>query len=534
MIASPRRPLQINHYAQIRAWLALHGLLMISVISLFLHSPSAQAMITAIDIKSTSSYGQFQAGEFLRIEGEVTGELSPEENIPGIKQAAKNANGQVVYKSPFVIIMPKESGKGNGSLLIDVPNRGRPITHFLYNSGRENFLPLDLEPRSGFLQHQGFTVAMVQWELGQGIQLPSFKSPAGELRYAEGVGLAVIRDFAMFLRIGMHRPGRVNPLMGRVEQVLGVGYSQTARLLKTLLMEGFNSNGGRRVFDGMHIHAGASGIADVMATGKGPASSTFFTPRFTHPEHRGVTEEPLTYQDIVARELARDPSPLGSPQLLVTNGTTDYYNIRASLARTGAKGIQDLPLPANVRIYDIAGASHGRATEKTCEQLPGQLDFFPVMRSTLLHLHRWVKSDAKPPETRLMPLEPLPAEPTLLQAPAHLRGAIVQVPKRDADGNSLGGVRLPELEVPLGTHGAQNLPLSDRACNLNAAYIPFARSPADRKPDDQRASLQERYKDFNDYLSKLSTAAEALVRQGFLLKEDAETIVREAQRPSSK
>ena len=493
--------------------------------------PKAQAMISSIEIKSSTPYGIFKAGEFIRIEGVITGALSPTERIPGIDKAPVNAAGQIAYKSPFVIIMPKDASKANGSLLIDVPNRGRPISHFLYNSGRENFQPLELNARSGFLQHQGFTVAMVQWELGQGIELPSFKNAEGEVRYVEGVGLAVIRDFASFLRTGLRRQGLMNPLAGTTERVLAVGYSQTARVLKTMLVEGFNTIGGRRVFDGMHIHAAASGVADILATGKGPASSTFFTPRFTHPEHRGVTEEPLSYQDIVSRDKLRKGNPLGSPRLLVTNATTDYLSIRASLARTGAKGVVDLPIPDNVRIYDIAGASHGRASEKTCEQLPGQLDFFPVMRSTLLHLHQWVSDNTKPPESRLMPLEALPGEPTLLQAPAHLPGAIVQAPKRDADGNSLGGVRLPELEVPLGTHGAQNLPLSDRACNLNAAYIPFARNPGERKAGDTRVALSERYKSAEDYLAKLKAAADKLVTQGFLLKEDADLIFKQAPRP---
>jgi hypothetical protein len=40
--------------------------------------------------------------------------------------------------------------------------------------------------------------------------------------------------------------------------------------------------------------------------------------------------------------------------MLLINSTTDYYSLRASLGRTGASGTADQPLPANVRMYDIA------------------------------------------------------------------------------------------------------------------------------------------------------------------------------------
>jgi Alpha/beta hydrolase domain len=516
-------------------------------------STMVQANIVEIKVNKTSPYGYFKAGNFVRIDGEFKAELAGSEPIPGLSKAAKNARGRVEYVAPFVLIMPAHDAQGNGALLIDVPNRGRPISHFLYNSGRDNFLPLELDARTGFLQDQGFTVASVQWELGQGIKLPSFVDEAGVTRFVEGVGLAAIRDFADLLR-GLRSvpinpgslpgsealmPAELAPMAGRIDRVLAVGYSQTARLLKTLLVEGFNHVGTRRVFDGLHLHASASGLADVLVTGKGPASSTFFTPRFTHPEHRGVTEEPLSYQDIVKKielkdgaslDASRAKSALKGPLLVVTNATSDYYNIRASLSRTGANGLKDLPIPGNVRIYDIAGASHGRAVEKTCEQLPGRLDFFPALRASLLHLDRWVAKGKLPPANRLMPLEPQPREVTLLQAPLHLPGAVVQVPLRDADGNSLGGVRLPDLVVPLGTHGAQNLPLSDRACNLNAAYIPFATDSSVRAPNDSRQSLAERYASPADYVKKVRTAGEKLIREGFLLKEDLPAIVEAAKK----
>ena len=128
-----------------------------------------------------------------------------------------------------------------------------------------------------------------------------------------------------------------------------------------------------------------------------------------------------------------------------------------------------------------------------------------------------------------MPLEPRPDEASLLQAPKHLPNAIVQAPRRDADGNALGGVRLPDMEAPLGTHGAQNLPLTDRACNLNAAYIAFAKTKSDRAAGDTRTPLAERYANREDYVERIRAAAQKLVAARFMIESDAEAAVRAAQ-----
>jgi len=488
----------------------------------------ATAGITRFDVASSAPYGTFRTGDFVRVEGTVTGELSPGEPIPGLDRAPRNARGLVEYKAPFVLILPKEKRGGNGALLVDVPNRGRPIAHFLYNSPREPYVPIGtFERGTGFLQDYGFTLAMLQWELGQGIALPVFTDAGGKKLNVEGAGVAAIRDFADFLRnAAADENGTPNPLAGRIDRTLVMGYSQTARVLKSFLIEGLNEAKGRRVFDGMHVNASASGLANIFATGAGPESGTFFTPRFTNTEFRGVTEEPLTYADIVARVTARGQVP---PRMLVTNMTTDYYSIRASLARTGASGTAEAPIPSMVRIYDVAGASHGRTTATTCQLPPGRLDFFPMMRATLLNLDHWVREEIEPPPSTLMPLEPRPNEPSLLQAPKHLPKAIVQAPRRDADGNALGGVRLPDMEAPLGTHGAQNLPLTDRACNLNAAYIAFAKTKADRAASDTRAPLAERYANREDYVERIRAAARKAVAARFMIEPDAEAAVRAAQ-----
>ncbi len=108
------------------------------------------------------------------------------------------------------------------------------------------------------------------------------------------------------------------------------------------------------------------------------------------------------------------------------------------MGRTGPKGTADQPLPANVRMYDIAGGAHATvAKAPSCKLAPGRLDWVLVSRATLLRLDQWVAANTEPPPTRLMPLQPANNDPTVLRAPKNLPDAVIQVPKRDADGNPL-------------------------------------------------------------------------------------------------
>ena len=109
------------------------------------------------------------------------------------------------------------------------------------------------------------------------------------------------------------------------------------------------------------------------------------------------------------------------------------------------------------------------------------------------------------------------------------------VPAVDADGNDRAGIRLPDIEVPLGTYAGWNL----RAAAWGAegmltrwmgSYWPFAQTKADReRAGDPRPSIEERYPTKAEYLARVRVAGRNLERQGFLLKEDADAILRRAE-----
>jgi hypothetical protein len=110
----------------------------------------------------------------------------------------------------------------------------------------------------------------------------------------------------------------------------------------------------------------------------------------------------------------------------------------------------------------------------------------------------------------------------------------VLVPAVDVDGNDRGGIRVPELSVPLATHFGWNY----RDASVGApghlageigSYIPFARTRAQREQlGDPRLSIEERYSSKDDYVAKITAAANALVAQRYLMARDVADVVKRA------
>jgi hypothetical protein len=105
------------------------------------------------------------------------------------------------------------------------------------------------------------------------------------------------------------------------------------------------------------------------------------------------------------------------------------------------------------------------------------------------------------------------------------------VPQADTDGNDLGGVRLPELQVPLATYTGWNLRdpsigAPEQRLSFLGSFIPLARTAEERKKSgDPRPSIAERYASQEEYMSKFEKAAQKLIEQRFLLQEDLPAIL---------
>jgi len=112
-------------------------------------------------------------------------------------------------------------------------------------------------------------------------------------------------------------------------------------------------------------------------------------------------------------------------------------------------------------------------------------------------------------------------EPPALGAPYP-----VLVPQVNADGNDVGGIPLPEVAAPLGTHTGWNvtepaLPSLRYLAGLVGAFVPFALTREARLASgDDRPAIAERYATKEAYLGQVERAARALVQQRLLLAGD--------------
>lgn len=392
--------------------------------------------------------------------------------------------------------------------------------------------------------------------------LYDFHYPASNPR-VYGVGLAATRDLLSFLRYEKSDArGNANPARGPVAAVLGFGSSQSGRFLRDFVRDGFNQDeGARKVMSGVLAHtAGAGGVF---------LNQEFAQPVRTRTQHEDHTFPENAFPFSTARMTDPVTGRTGSvlrndgfdPLWMETNTSTEYWQKGASLLLTDPLGQRDVELPANARSYLIAGTQHGgtawmRPTAGTCVNPRNPHNPNPALRALFVALDEWASDGKAPPASRTPRIKdgtlatvdkiafpPLPG--VLVARRVNEIGVLKDwvkpemdmsrpyrplVPQIDLDGNEVAGVLLPEIAVPLATHTGWNLykaPFPEgELCDRFGTYAPFATTAAERAAKrDPRASLEERYGSHSAYVKRLRDAAEKLVAQRLLLREDAEQVV---------
>src|SRR6516162_7235501 len=105
------------------------------------------------------------AGAYERITGRVYFSLpvaNPHnQRIVDLANAVNLKNGEVEFSSDFIAVRPKDATKGNGSMILEVPNRGRGRIISLVDGG-----DWDLAHSAGdaWLLRNGYTIASVGWQ----------------------------------------------------------------------------------------------------------------------------------------------------------------------------------------------------------------------------------------------------------------------------------------------------------------------------------------------------------------------------------
>ena len=110
----------------------------------------------------------------------------------------------------------------------------------------------------------------------------------------------------------------------------------------------------------------------------------------------------------------------------------------------------------------------------------------------------------------------------------------------DADGNETGGVRMPDVSVPVATHAGfqpaapreRRRRPDSRVSRIDDPARPH-RGGARGPPDDPRPSLAERYASRDAYLAEVRAAAERLVESRYLLAVDVSTSISASRSPAN-
>jgi hypothetical protein len=139
-------------------------------------SPAAlQAEVIRFDIveRVTAFAGRSfgDVGPYERITARATIALDPADDrnavITDLAQAPRNPDGKVEATTDVVVLRPADPARGNGTLLLDVPNRGRKLAPQLFDDssqpGANNAQGAD-DAGIGFLHRQGYTMVWVGWQ----------------------------------------------------------------------------------------------------------------------------------------------------------------------------------------------------------------------------------------------------------------------------------------------------------------------------------------------------------------------------------
>ena len=402
-----------------------------------------------------------------------------------------------------------------------------------------------------------------------------------------GLGYVVTRDVASFLRYELRdEAGNPNPLVSGsngtgIGRAYGSGISSTGMYMRDFLYLGFNEDEAhRKVFDAVQITI--PGTHRLFANVEFADPNTYSRQDTWHdslsysypPLTFAVTADPISgIRDGILKRPATDPL------VFQVDSANEFWQMNASLNVHDGQG-RPVPTPDNVRLYfassfhhvGVSGLLNPPGQPGLCEIATQGNGWAPTLRALLVALDDWADRGIAPPASNYPRVEdgaligladlraafpPVPGvrTPTALNELAlpdfgpgftSTGGRVsklppslgtkyqVLVPKPDRDGLDVGGIRSIEVSAPTATITGWNVRAQGRRpddlCGLTGASIPFAKTKAEREANkDPRRSLEERYGSKDGFVKAVDEAARRLVKERFLLQEDADRYVEAAR-----
>jgi Alpha/beta hydrolase domain len=393
-----------------------------------------------------------------------------------------------------------------------------------------------------------------------------------------GLGFLGLRDVMSFLRFGSKdSAGTPNPLAGSIDKAYGYGASLAGRVVREFIYEGYNRDAaGRKIFDAVLTHTGIGRL--------------FFNMRFAqigryprqHEEHSYPSERyPFNFTPVPDPFTGKLDSVLKRPDtdplVVHCHTSSEYWERHGSMTHTDPRDGSDVEMPANVRMYVLAGSPHAAIAADNPRWIgqlpPNNMSPQPFLRACFVLMDRWATTGEAPPPSRVprrsertlvAPEEALARFPKMpgVNLPSRVsrlpywnygsdfdeRGIMsifppepvpgkeypIQVPQVDADGNDIAGVRYPDMQVPVATYLGWALRKAGFAegelLMTNGCIKTFPRTKAEReKTGDPRLSIEERYASHAAYVDAVKQEVDGLIKDGLMLEEDGARFVEAAQ-----
>lgn len=377
-----------------------------------------------------------------------------------------------VYTTRILVRRPLDAARFNGTVILDWVN----VTAQFENA-------VDTLEAHELFHRDGYAYVHVSAQAAGVCCLPALTPKAWDpVRYAALDHPGDDYAFDMFSQIAqaMKHPPAVDPMAGLpVRRVIAVGQSQSGTRLRDYLIEVQPQAG---VIDAFLVHSDGSGEKNWPADPVVPVIQLL-------SEREATPEAPNVEHNYRLWEVA------GAAH-------QDFWVGVHQVQGQAIRALLSLRLPGSAD-EDLHGQS-GNYGERFD---PGQFvcivegTQFPLRYSVMAairHLDRWLRTGQPPP-----------------QGPRYQfdgSGALA----RDADGNALGGIRLPPMEVPVASYRSD-------LCGLGGITVPFT-----------GLELQRRYPTHADYYCRMQAAGRRSVEEGFLLPQDFEDLMSRAEAAGSR
>lgn len=136
---------------------------------------TAHAQVTRFEVLQSTpafegrSFGT--VGPYIKVTARATIAVDPTDPrnavIADIDKAPRNAQGRVEAMADVVLLRPADPQRGNGTLLVDVPNRGTKLAPQLFDESPQPGATAANKAGDagiGFLHSQGYTMAWIGWQ----------------------------------------------------------------------------------------------------------------------------------------------------------------------------------------------------------------------------------------------------------------------------------------------------------------------------------------------------------------------------------